>query len=748
MDSCIADVRKKNPKLSKTQAIKICHGSVVGGKSLDDTLKEFFETGGQATVPPPVLSIPAREREDDTGDRGGQQMDKPKKKTKPKNKTRKAKREEGRRRPPRAQRIETVVDQEALIKAIRQGDDTVLEIPVETETPEGEVEDIGEVEAEEKFFVDAPAVSIYVPFGGSETWDDLDDFLEARDFEQTTRQATYEFETMVGNVLRNPEHELSEKGGLVAALAEGLTERAEDLRDEKDILVEVGDSEDLPLTGDEPFKERVAAFLKQKPHKTVDGVRLVASDFASVGDASKPKTWKLPLVKRSGVPDAGRVAAAITAMQPGGFRGKRVQLTAPKQRVMSRIRGAISRLKVDDDAKARLRKRLAATKSNITSFAIFKDNKGRDRWFGWVTNRWRDRDEAADPEHGGEILTDASHKDFVEWVDKNPEKRMPQLWPWHTKELAHKHRADWLDYAHGFLMMSGPLEKDEAEAIEKVAEKWDLGMSHGFYPVDREKDGGLITKYRSFEVSYLPIEHTANQWTDFMTIMKEVSAMSEEKREVLRTLAPEGFVDEVFGNAEKTEALLDSADVETKEGGEAPAEEAVEAEAVAEETPAAEPEVEAETVEAESAAETESEATEEVVEKEASEVEALRTEVGEALDVIGGAVKNVTEMVEGIAEKIDSDEEAEAKAKAEEEEEIAELTPAASLVAQAKRAIGQEETAVEDDDELAKKGPEETEADTDLMMGVPILHDIKQQNLRYHEQQGRAPGRMFSISSD
>ncbi len=62
--------------------------------------------------------------------------------------------------------------------------------------------------------------------------------------------------------------------------------------------------------------------------------------FAMMGDADEPETWKLPHHKRSisraargrlnveDTVDWDHIAAAVAALSPGGFRGKRVQASA------------------------------------------------------------------------------------------------------------------------------------------------------------------------------------------------------------------------------------------------------------------------------------------------------------------------------------------------------------------------------------------------------------------------------------
>ena len=568
-----------------------------------------------------------------------------------------------------------------------------------------------ETEEQEKHHIagDVNAVE-FQPFGGSETWDDLDEYLDAEDQKDAVRIATFEFERLQTNVLNNNEHSLKEKSTLIGALADGLTERSEDIQEGK----EVDEVDESP-----GWIDKIRSTLKQgSPSKTVDGKRLKAGDFASVGDASKPGTWKLPLGKTSGNVDPARVAAAITAMQSGGFRGQRVKLTAPKKSVVSRISGAISKLSSDDE-KARLRKRLTAVKAAENSgFRVFKDADGEMRWFGWATNKWRDRDSHADPLHGGEILTEAAHQEFIQWVDKNAARRMPALWPWHTKEGAHEQRADWMDYADGFLCLSGPLSAEEAKAITRVANEFDLGMSHGFYAIGRDRKNGHITKYRAFEVSYLPLEDAANPWTDFVTIEKEidVSGFSDSKRRMLALLAGEEFAAEVEGETAAKAEMLEQAGIDSKETSEAPA-----GDEPAEESAAAEEAEADEAAEEEAANEPEAEATEESEEKD---VEFLsREEAGEAFNLM-------TDMIVGLGDKIDTL----AASDAEKIEEVVEKTPRASLAEIiAQRASGSEETLVDGRTVLAKSKPKEAESNADERTGIGVLDQLMQMNVEKAE---------------
>lgn len=166
-----------------------------------------------------------------------------------------------------------------------------------------------------------------------------------------------------------------------------------------------------------------------------------------------------------------------------------------------------------------------STDPQHSKFIVTKDAMGEYRWFGWATNKWLDRD--------GEILTDAAHREFVKYLDENPDEA-PELWTWHTPGTARANKADWWDYANGFMVYSGKLEETEAKAyleLEK-AEREQVGMSHGFWVLERK--GNLITRYRTFEVSELPLAKAANPFTDFQTINKENTDMfTPEKRQFL-----------------------------------------------------------------------------------------------------------------------------------------------------------------------------------------------------------------------
>jgi hypothetical protein len=296
---------------------------------------------------------------------------------------------------------------------------------------------------------------------------------------------------------------------------------------------------------------------------------------------------------------------------------------------------------------------------------------------------------------------------------------MPKLLAWHQTETAHKERADWMDYADGFLMASGPLTDKETRAIRRVQTDYDLGMSHGFLALQKDTAEGLIHRYRAFENSYLPTDVAANPWTEFRSVMKEVSAMglTDKKRGFLAKLMGEEFVEEIEKENSEKAAELEAAGVDFKEGEE-PAPEEVEEEVL-------EPEAEKEMDDEEDDEEDEEE---EEKEKDLDPIEVLRAEMQDALIAVGEQMKVISEAILEMAET---------RKKADEEiEKAIEETPALSLRALfEKSAIGDETTRVDGRTSEAKDGPQETEPEVkEGKIGIPLLDALKEANVRHYAQ--------------
>lgn len=200
----------------------------------------------------------------------------------------------------------------------------------------------------------------------------------------------------------------------------------------------------------------------------------------------------------------------------------------------------------------------------MSGIMLLKGADKRDYLLGRFTNRFRDRDIHSYPQKGGEIISSYAHKEFNDFLDKHPEQA-PELWIWHTRGTAMKSRATWWDWTGNFFYVLFPLEPDEAKGLKKWAEEETLGMSHGFYALAREDDG-IISQYRTLEVSVLPVSEAANTWTEAVVVSgkgrKEV--MTPKKKAALATV----FGDDTANLVEKTDeemaAELEAAGVDTK----------------------------------------------------------------------------------------------------------------------------------------------------------------------------------------
>lgn len=189
-------------------------------------------------------------------------------------------------------------------------------------------------------------------------------------------------------------------------------------------------------------------------------------------------------------------------------------------------------------------------------FALYKDSDGESRWVAWMTNKWRDRDNPS------EIISENAHQDYVAWVDKSG--HFPEAWLWHTPGTRWG-IADMVDYLDGFLVVSGVVDKGMGSVAEAL-EGEDLGVSHGFRYRHSDPEQGIIGWYRSFELSPLPPDVAANQWTSFDMIGKEIDmAFNAAKREFLVGKLGEDRVALLENDTKGMRQALEKAGVESKE---------------------------------------------------------------------------------------------------------------------------------------------------------------------------------------
>jgi cation transport regulator ChaB len=194
----------------------------------------------------------------------------------------------------------------------------------------------------------------------------------------------------------------------------------------------------------------------------------------------------------------------------------------------------------------------AGTADLKEALCIVKQADGRMRWYARYSNNFKDRD--------GEIITEGAHKEFVGWAASGGV--YPELWLWHTPGTRFG-QSDWLDFADGFTHASGLID-DTAGALAVVGALRDkeLGVSHGMLC---SQQGNLITKYRSFEISVLPLERASVWTTSFDIAGKETQmAFTPEKRTFLVSALGEDRVKALEANTDAAVGALKQLGVEYK----------------------------------------------------------------------------------------------------------------------------------------------------------------------------------------
>ena len=169
----------------------------------------------------------------------------------------------------------------------------------------------------------------------------------------------------------------------------------------------------------------------------------------------------------------------------------------------------------------------------------FKDSVGGWRWFLTATNKFKDME--------GEIFTEASHKEFLDYLEATED--YPVLRVWHTPGgEADLGQAEWADYTDGFVVYAGRFYPSEEKAAIRIAAMGPQGVSQGYYYRRGEKEKGVYNWYRTWELSVLPPARAANQWGAGIHVASKEEAMpfTKEKRDYLL---------EVFGDEERVNRI-------------------------------------------------------------------------------------------------------------------------------------------------------------------------------------------------
>jgi hypothetical protein len=514
MERCVQSVKRQGR--DKESAIAICFESVVRGKPSAQAKKEF--SMGKARQ---------------------------------KRKARRKKRLEQARL-----KAQELLEQEELREIQDEMEELQAEAQLDSELEGRNAEDVPEIqeyleqqeaeepiveEAEQKDIVTAlPSDVVVVQDIGPTSFSELDAEREARERAWNIKRVTYDAEDILSNIVRNIAMELDEKATAIKKVAE-----------------------ELPKRVDKASKKPLSKGLEEKAERLELELVLKEISFPSLLLA-----WakaKLTSATRNDLPDS-----AFACILPGGKKDASGRTVPRNKRRFpihdkAHVYNALARLPQaggDIASCARPKVLAAARKMGIgkpakkdTGIMVFKDEGGDWRWIGWFTNKFQDRE--------GEILSSAAHKEYAAFLEENP-GLMPEFRIWHRKGTARAHRPDYLAYQNGFVMTSGKLTTQEAIGLMTVARKEAIGMSHGFFAVERDPDNPkIITKYRTFEVSDLPQTHAANPWTPFAVLQKE-ARMTDKQEQYFRDQVGDEFFDELVAKTAGMEEALEEAQVPNK----------------------------------------------------------------------------------------------------------------------------------------------------------------------------------------
>lgn len=367
---------------------------------------------------------------------------------------------------------------------------------------------------------------------GPTTWDEKEAMDEAHEKASELREVGWDVQDLVYNIIAHPELTPSDKAKAMKEVADGFEERVssimatgeEDTEKELDLLsVQAIQAYDKRHTG---ILENVADIITKAKLTAKRENALSDEQFALVRNEGGVKVRKYPIHDKAHVRNA--LARAAQMINRGGSAAKDARAALPK------IRAAAKRMGIGESAK-----------KESNAIMVEKDANGNWRWVGLVSNNFVDWD--------GDIFSEEAHKEYVEWLDKNMDVA-PSFVTWHTPGTVRESSVDFATYEKGFLIVSGKLNEQEAAALLKAKTETEIGLSHGTFVFARDpKDPRIVTKYRMYEVSDLPLDRAANPFTAFETITKEVGM------DKLQYLAA------ILGSEEKAKSFLEKTGMKQKE---------------------------------------------------------------------------------------------------------------------------------------------------------------------------------------
>lgn len=403
--------------------------------------------------------------------------------------------------------------------------------------------------------------------------------------------------------------------------------------------------------------------------KRENNIDYPAKDYAYVPDPQRPATWRLRLTEAPGKISLRMLARAAAAIARRSIDGVPLDIPpAAMASVRRRIRQEYRKLGVPDNQIPQS-VREEGDYGMAQHFAVQKDLNGNYRWFAIYSNN------AQDDDGRPEIVSSASHKSFVSLVDKGL-MPAPKLRLWHTPlDIG---EADMVDFTGTVAVASGTFYKEYESVAEKLMQYNEpLGASlYSPFAIRDDDNPDVIVFSPVEEISILPLDQAANLYTSVYVSRKGQQEMiSEQKQRFLKALLPDEEFNSLMESVKSMEEAVANSGKVQKDAEEA------------------EPE------------EVQQQVDSDEIRKQVEE------EVLKVAQVIAEAVKKSVDEVKreiaGLAQRIEAVEES-AKSANEKAEDVrravAPRESAESIIAK----MFSSESAVSEDDSLAKSKPQET----------------------------------------
>lgn len=380
---------------------------------------------------------------------------------------------------------------------------------------------------------------------GPTSFAELDAAEAAQEQADELSDASWDVRQLVRNILNHPMMDPKEKASAIQSVGSDFEQRVTDILSGAP-EVETKDMDVLTIDAILAQDKRHTNILEELMDKAklTTGSRKKLSD----GQFALPDKKKYPIHDKAHVRNA--LARAAQQIKAGGTGASDAKSALPA------IHAAAKKMGIGMSHKEK------------GGIIIEKDKKGDWRYVAWPTNNFIDSD--------GDIFCEAAHKEYIEFLDKNPDMA-PAFMTWHIPETMRKNLPDFWTYENGFLIFSGVLTEGEAQVLLKAQAETDIGLSQGVLGFGRDiNDPRVVTQYRMYEFSDLPLHRASNPFTTLEIAAKEAKMQmkDEEKIEYLSKVLKGGreqAIKLISGQTAAAQQALKEAGIDNKEKTETPA---------------------------------------------------------------------------------------------------------------------------------------------------------------------------------